>query len=168
MFGATPINMQLIEFTTLASGAAARAARLSEVLAEERYLCFSDTTTCNIFTVWENDFEFLGELQNTYGPFPRSQMMEKLESRYAYSWKQSSRRSLINDKNENPYSDKGLKCFLKKKKKIMRILRMELEIIWQMLMWSEFKFNSHPHKWNISTILCHNMKQLFIDNSEMS
>lgn len=41
MFGATTINMQLIEFTTLASGAAARAARLFEVLAEQRYLSLS-------------------------------------------------------------------------------------------------------------------------------
>lgn len=41
MFGATTINMQLIEFTTLASGAAAQAARLFEVLAEQRYLSLS-------------------------------------------------------------------------------------------------------------------------------
>lgn len=34
MFHATKINKQLIEFTTLASGAAARTARLFEVLAE--------------------------------------------------------------------------------------------------------------------------------------
>lgn len=52
-FGATVINMQLIEFTTLASGAAAWAARLFEVLAELRYLSLSDTATYNILTVWD-------------------------------------------------------------------------------------------------------------------
>lgn len=61
--------MQLIEFTTLASGAAAWTARLFEVLAEWRYLSLANTTPHNILTVWENDFQFLEGLRNTYGVF---------------------------------------------------------------------------------------------------
>lgn len=58
--------MQLIEFTTPASGAAAWAARLFEVLAEWRYLSLSDTATYNILTGWEKGCEFLEELKSIW------------------------------------------------------------------------------------------------------
>lgn len=60
MFGATTINMQLIEFTTLASGAAGRSARMFEELAEKRYVSFS---RCS-HTQHLSSLEFLEELQN--------------------------------------------------------------------------------------------------------